>query len=103
MFIIATEPNLSIFILALSHVLSLRIAEKLRLHSAKVIGNVHAIFNSTNKLENPFSSHFVIAFANVSGQSLEATTNHLRCQSKVLNLSNLLHTLAKLGKCQHFL
>ena len=79
MFIVATEPNLSIFILALSHVLSLRIAKKLRSHSAEVIGNVHAIFNRTNKLGTLFSSHFVIAFANVSGQSLKATTNHLRC------------------------
>ena len=82
MFIIATEPNLSIFILALSHVLSLRIAEKLRSHSAEVIGNVHAIFNRTNKLGNLFSSLFVIAFANVSDRSLEATANHLRYQSR---------------------
>ena len=77
--VIATEPNLSIFILAHSHVLSLCIAEKLRSHSAEVIGNIHAIFKRTNKLGNLFSSHFVIAFANVSGQSLKATANHLRC------------------------
>ena len=49
MSIIATEPNLSIFILALSQVLSLRIAEK---HSSEVIGNVRAIFNRTNILGN---------------------------------------------------
>ena len=78
MFIITTEPNLSFFILALSQVLSLRIAEKLHSHSAEVIGNVHAIFNRTNKLGNLSSSHFVIAFANVSGRSLEATANQLR-------------------------
>ena len=82
MFIIATEPNLSIFIFALSHVLSLRIAKKLRSHSAEVIGNVHAILNRTNKLGNLFPSHFVIAFANVSGRSLETTANHLRYQSR---------------------
>ena len=79
MSIIATEPNLSIFILALSQVLSLRIAEK---HSSEVIRNVHAIFNRTNKLGNLSSSHFLIAFANVSDQSLEATANHLRCQNR---------------------
>ena len=82
MFIIATEPNLSIFIFALSHVLSLRIAKKLRSHSAEVIGNVHAILNRTNKLGNLFPSHFVIAFANVSGRSLETTANQLRYQSR---------------------
>ena len=82
MFIIVTEPNLFIFILALSHVLSLRIGEKLRSHYAEVIGNVHAIFNRTNKLGNLFSSHFVIAFAKASGQPLEATANHLHCQSR---------------------
>ena len=46
MSIIATEHNLSFFLLALNQVLSLLIAEKLRPHSAEVIGNVHAIFNS---------------------------------------------------------
>ena len=78
MFNIETEPNLFIFILALRHVLSLRIAEKLHSHSGEVIGNVHAIFNRTNKLGNLSSSHFLIAFANLSGWSLEATANHLR-------------------------
>ena len=82
MLIIATEPNLSIFILPLSYVLSLLIAEKLHLHSAEVIGNAHAIFNRTNKLGDIFSSHFVIAFADVSGRSLEATANLLHCQSR---------------------
>ena len=48
----------------------------------EVIGNVHAIFNRTNKLGNLSSSHFVIAFANVSGQSLEATANQLRCHGR---------------------
>ena len=62
MFIIVTEPNLFIFILALSHVLSLRIGEKLRSHYAEVIGNVHAIFNRTNKLENLFSLHLPNCF-----------------------------------------
>ena len=42
MFIIATEPNLSILIFVLTQVLSLRIADKIRLHFAEVIGNVHA-------------------------------------------------------------
>ena len=80
--IIATEPSLSIFILALSQVLSLPIAEKLRSHSAEVIGSVHAIFNRTNKLGNLSASHYLIALANLSGQSLEATANHLRGQSR---------------------
>ena len=52
MSVIATEPNLSIFILGLSQVLSLRIEEKLRSRSAEVIGIVHAIFNRTKKLGN---------------------------------------------------
>ena len=79
MSIITTEPNLSIFMLALSQVLSLRVAEK---HSSEVIGNVHAIFNGTNMLGNLSWSHFLIAFGNVSGRSLEATANHLRCQNR---------------------
>ena len=82
MFIIETELNLSIFILALRYFLSLRIAEKLHSHSAEVIGNMHAVFNRTNKLGNLSSSHFLIAFANLSGWSLEATTNHLHYQSR---------------------
>ena len=64
--IIATEPYLSVFILALSQVLSLHIAEKLRSYSAEVIENAHAIFNRTNKLENLSASHFLIDFATVS-------------------------------------
>ena len=82
MSIIATEPNLTIFLLDPSQVLSLYIAEKLHSHSAEVIGTVHGIFNRTNKLGNFSSSHFLIALANVSGQSLEITTNHFRCQSR---------------------
>ena len=78
MFIIATEPNFSIFIIALNQVLSLPIAEKLRLHSVEVTGNKRAIFNGANKLGSLSSSHFVTAFANVSGRSLKATANHLR-------------------------
>ena len=82
MFITETESNLSIFILALRHALSLHIAEKLHSHSAEVIGNAHAIFSRTNKLGNLSSSHFLIAFANLSGRSLTATANHLRHQSR---------------------
>ena len=52
---------------ALSQVLSLRIAKKQRSHSAEVIGNEHAIFNSTNNLGNLSLSHFLIAFVNLSG------------------------------------
>ena len=81
MSIIATEPNLSIFIFTLGQVLSVRTAEKLRSHSTKVIENVHVIFN-TKKLESLSSSYFLIALAKVPGRSLESTTNHLRYQSR---------------------
>ena len=82
MSIIATGPTLFIFIIALIHILSLRISEKLHSHSAKVIENVHAIFNRTNKLGELSSSHFLTGFVNVSGRSLEDIANHLRCQSR---------------------
>ena len=81
MSIIATEPNLSIFIFTLGQVLSVRTAEKLRSHSTKVIENVHVILN-TKKLESLSSSYFLIALAKVPGRSLESTTNHLRYQSR---------------------
>ena len=78
--IIATEPNHSISLFVLSQVLSLRIAEKLLSHSAEIMENVHVIFNRTNTLGNLSSSHFLIAY--ISGRSLEATINYLRCQSR---------------------
>ena len=78
--IIATEPNHSISLFVLSQVLSLRIAEKLLSHSAEIMENVHVIFNRTNTLGNLSSLHFLIAY--ISGRSLEATINYLRCQSR---------------------
>ena len=80
--LIATEPYLSNFMFAFSQVHSLRIAEKLSSFSAEVIGNVHVIFNRTNKLRNLFPSHFLTAFVNICGRHLEAITNHFRCQSR---------------------
>ena len=41
---------------------------------------MNVIFYRTNTLGNLSSAHFLIA--HVSGQSLEATVNHLRCQSR---------------------
>lgn len=66
--IIATEPSLSIFILALSQVLSLPIAEKLHSHSAEVIGNVHD-FQQNQQVRESFLNAFLNVFANVSDRS----------------------------------
>ena len=55
---------------------------KITLAFYRSIRECTCFFNRTNSLGNLSSSHFIIAFANVSGRSLEATNSHLHCQSR---------------------
>ena len=72
----ASNPSLSVVILALSHVLNHLIAEKLRSHSEDVTGSVHPIFRSSKRFGYWISSHFLMALASVSGQSYWSTVDH---------------------------
>ena len=63
--------------LLLSQFCNLVIAGKLLSHSKDVTGNVHPIFNNTNKFGNLFSSHFFTDSASVKGRDSAEVEDHL--------------------------
>ena len=72
----ASDPSLSVVLLALSHVLNRLIGEKLRSHPEDVKGSVHPIFRSSKRFGYWISSHFLMTLASVSALSSRSTVDH---------------------------
>ena len=108
MSVIAPKSNLSLFMFSLSQVLPQSIhCMKTTFPFCRSNRKCACYYQQNEHVKEVFSLHFLFAFTNVFDRSLEATTNHLRCQEEILYLhhlylSNLFHTLPESGKCQHF-